>query len=321
VADSSMSFYMAKTDPMAALNCDEKDISPLDSISRGVVQMDSIHFESGTYELITDTVAYEFNQFTPEQEMPCFTPNVDDQSQEYFPCPCNKEALTVSWLKGAEYLWNTGETSTILEVDSSGIYTVNVNLCGNEVTSTFMVQYKKLTDCVIIQDNSPLCPGHITTLQVNHSYEDALSLLWSTGETEDSIHVTKAGIYSVDLSACGYTDHFSFDIQYRDIEEEDCKPVFIPNAFVPKSSQYVDNKVFKIYTTLDPQAFLNFDMMIFDRWGEKVFHTDDAFDGWDGRYKNKDAAPGVYLYQISYEIDLGGDVYIQSFDGQVVLVR
>ena len=44
-----------------------------------------------------------------------------------------------------------------------------------------------------------------------------------------------------------------------------------------------------------------FTMMIFDRWGELIFQTDDLDKGWDGKANNGDkvAQQGVYVYKIA----------------------
>jgi len=316
----SITFFMGKTDPTGALNCEEQNL-PLDSIPRSAVVMDSIHYEVEDFTINKDTAAYEWKEISTIQSMPCFTAIVEDQSQEYQPCPCEEQPLAVSWLKGAEYLWSTGDSTNFITVDTSGVFTVDVNLCGTEQRSTFDVQYKTLTQCMIFADNSPLCPGLITSLRVLHDYGDDLTLNWSTGETGDSIHVTTEGVYTVNLEACEYSDSYTFNIDYRDIEEDDCKPVFIPNAFVPNSTMYEDNKVFKIYTKLDPSAFTHFSMVIFDRWGEKVYETEDPFLGWDGTFRGRKMPPGIYLYGISYEIDLGGEPFSETTNGQLVLVK
>lgn len=317
----SIQFFMGKTDPMGALNCEEKTLDSLDTKLRGSIVMDSIHFESSDFSIIIDTAIFEFEQFLPEQEMPCFTAVVEDQSNEFQPCPCDQQTLAVSWLKGAEYLWSTGDSTSFITVDTSGTYTVNVNLCGTEVMSTFEVNYKKISQCVEISNNSPQCPGFLTSLRVNHAMGKELEFNWSTGETEDSIRVSTSGVYTVDLAACNFIDNISFDVNYKDLEDEECKLVRIPNAFVPNSTQYEDNKVFKIYTKLLPEAFTDFQMVVFDRWGEKVYETDDAFQGWNGTFRGEHMPPGVYLYNISYEINLGGEMYQQSFQGQVLLVK
>lgn len=316
----SITFFMGKTDPDGALNCDESNI-PLDSVPKSFVQMDSIFFESEAYTIQIDTAAFEVVDFTPMQEMPCFQAIVENQDQDFQPCPCDEQSLAVQWLKGADYLWSTGDSTNVISVDTTGIYTVDVNLCGTEERSTMNVNYKDLAQCVGFTDDSPQCPGLITTLRVLHDYGDQLDLNWSTIENGDSIKVTTEGAYTVNLHACGWSDSHTFNIAYLDIENEECKPVYIPSAFVPNSTSYDENKEFKIYTKLDATNFTAFNMVVFDRWGEKVYEGDDPFSGWDGNFRNRKMPPGVYLYVISYEIDLGGEPFSKTEKGQVLLVK
>ncbi|MFM7176213.1 MAG: gliding motility-associated C-terminal domain-containing protein, partial [Bacteroidota bacterium] len=35
-----------------------------------------------------------------------------------------------------------------------------------------------------------------------------------------------------------------------------------------------------------------------NRWGEKVFETNDPAIGWDGTYEGKAATPAVYVYYL-----------------------
>jgi len=68
--------------------------------------------------------------------------------------------------------------------------------------------------------------------------------------------------------------------------------IFIPSAFSPNSDQQNDilfvrgNTIEKVY------------MVIYDRWGEKVFETNSTSFGWDGTYKGKLLAPDVYVYYV-----------------------
>jgi len=60
-------------------------------------------------------------------------------------------------------------------------------------------------------------------------------------------------------------------------------------------------------------------MLIYDRWGEKVFETNDLSQGWDGRVKNENmASPGIYKWYIIYR-DKSGTEYTKS--GNLTLIR
>lgn len=79
------------------------------------------------------------------------------------------------------------------------------------------------------------------------------------------------------------------------------EPLFyIPNAFSPRGV----NRVF------GPQGqFVNwsfYEMIIYNRWGELVYQTNDPTEGWDGKVNGKDPQIGSYVYTIRF-IDAEGN--------------
>ncbi len=77
--------------------------------------------------------------------------------------------------------------------------------------------------------------------------------------------------------------------------------VFIPNAFNPVS-EIEENRTFRpkiVFAT-------NFKMIIFNRFGNRIFETHNYHEGWDGRTaKNQLAKAGMYVYQISFNDSKG----------------
>jgi gliding motility-associated-like protein len=61
-----------------------------------------------------------------------------------------------------------------------------------------------------------------------------------------------------------------------------------------------------------------FDWVIFDRWGEKVYQSNDPNQGWDGTYRGKPAAMGVYSYFLKIVFDDGQP---RQYKGGVTLLR
>lgn len=70
--------------------------------------------------------------------------------------------------------------------------------------------------------------------------------------------------------------------------------VYAPNAFTPNFNGV--NDFFNIYV----KNTKNFELMIFDRWGELIFETSNPNIGWDGYYKQKPVESGVYVWKLSY---------------------
>ncbi len=88
--------------------------------------------------------------------------------------------------------------------------------------------------------------------------------------------------------------------------------VFIPNAFSPNGDGV--NDVFKIVgKNINLKVFI-----IYDRWGNEVFYTDDIQKGWNGMYKGESSDMDVYLYYVEYT-NLFGKQFIRK--GDVSLIR
>ena len=70
--------------------------------------------------------------------------------------------------------------------------------------------------------------------------------------------------------------------------------IFIPNAFSPNGDG--NNDYFSIKGDLNLIIF--FEVKIFDRWGEKVFDSNNPYFEWDGTFKGVLETPQVFVYEI-----------------------
>ena len=91
---------------------------------------------------------------------------------------------------------------------------------------------------------------------------------------------------------------------------------YIPNTFTPDGNQF--NQVFfPVFTAgFDP---FNYSLLIFNRWGEKVFESHDPTIGWDGMYGGKMCQDGTYTWEIEVKIPHLDDR--RTFTGYVNLLR
>jgi gliding motility-associated-like protein len=83
-----------------------------------------------------------------------------------------------------------------------------------------------------------------------------------------------------------------------------CNEVFIPTIFSPNGKGPQANETFCVFSDCVEQ----FKMVIHNRWGEKVFETEDISQCWDGTYKGVEANTCVYAFT----------VYLKQLDGTVV---
>lgn len=69
--------------------------------------------------------------------------------------------------------------------------------------------------------------------------------------------------------------------------------LFIPSAFTPNNDGYNDNLVI-----LNWDSIQDFEMYIYNRWGEVIFHSKGYDIPWDGTYQEKVVPSGIYLFKI-----------------------
>lgn len=91
--------------------------------------------------------------------------------------------------------------------------------------------------------------------------------------------------------------------------------IYIPNAFAPDSKF---NPVFKpVLTFADPSSYR---MIIYDRWGQKIFETEDSEEGWNGAKDNNGSLLPVGTYVYFVQFDSAGNQQYQ-YRGKVTLVQ
>jgi hypothetical protein len=121
---------------------------------------------------------------------------------------------------------------------------------------------------------------------------------WSPGEglsCTDCLSTEFNGYHTTRLNlnlkyGLGCNADYSTLIKVENTQKDE---LFVPNAFSP-SAEKLENQTFKAYAN----RVLRFEMSVYNRWGEKVFETDDIRVGWDGRYKGEPAQPGIYTYTL-----------------------
>ncbi len=89
-----------------------------------------------------------------------------------------------------------------------------------------------------------------------------------------------------------------------------------PNAFTPNNDS--SNDLFLGNGFFD--GLVNYQMNIYNRWGQLVFETSDPRVGWNGMEFNSgpQAPQGVYVFKVTYSEPRGGNV---NTDGHVTLLR
>jgi len=91
-------------------------------------------------------------------------------------------------------------------------------------------------------------------------------------------------------------------------------PFYMPNAFTPNGDGV--NDFIEVYG--NQNEFIYLSIQIYDRWGEKVFQSNDSGFKWDGTYKGTPLPPGVYVYLLNITFRNGQSI---SNKGGITLIR
>lgn len=89
-----------------------------------------------------------------------------------------------------------------------------------------------------------------------------------------------------------------------------------PKAFTPDKQGPAENETFKVFVA--EEFIADFEMKIFNRWGEMIFSTTDLLKGWDGTFNGKAQPEGTYTFTATLRDKIG-----RTFkrDGAVMLLR
>lgn len=190
---------------------------------------------------------------------------------------------------GATFSWNTGQSTSSIVVAGSGDYVVAVS--NGYCTTTDSVR-------VVFNPRPSRIPTHdfFTCLDEDPHYviisagNQGAAYNWSSGEDTQVILAGAYGWYYVDITN-------QFDCSLRDSASvtEFCPPsLYVPNTFTPNGDG--TNDVWMV----SGKNIGHFDLNVFDRWGNVIFHSEHPDHGWDGQINGQPAPNDVYVWRMEY---------------------
>lgn len=141
---------------------------------------------------------------------------------------------------------------------------------------------------------------------------------WGDGTTEafdpnsSTSHTYNGDLNKYKIKLVIYNAGGCKDSAEKEICFRDTVIVFVPTAFTP------DNDNFNDQFTAVASGARKFNLSIYNRWGEKIFESEDPNQAWDGTYKGKPCAEGVYAYRVTYK---GKKTGMKQVAGSVLLFR
>ena len=229
-------------------------------------------------------------------------------------CSPLSTTLSTQSLPNATYSWssngvNIGTGASLNAAFlNAGCFDITLSItlgtCQSSVTTNDLV-------CVEAQPNVSFTvnPNSFTnsteTVNFNNNTIGATAYLWDFGDEQTSSEINPSHLYSginsnilatlTATSSLGCTSSYSVVINY--VEET---VFYVPNTFTPDEDEF--NQTWGPVFTKGFDAF-NFNLKVYNRWGEIIWESNDAKGRWDGNYGTGGlkCPLGVYTWRIDYK--------------------
>lgn len=211
--------------------------------------------------------------------------------------------------------WNNGSVTPSIPIYDDGLFWVEVTDTLTACTSRDSL-LAVLIDVpeVNLGNDTSICDGTGIELSIANVFYD--EIYWSDGSVEDVRIVDQPGVYGVTAAnQCG-SGQDEIEVVTENCDE--CT-VFVPNAFTPNGDG--NNELFR-------PVFYNCELssvswIIFDRYGQVVFESDDLNPTWNGGHLSGSGffqQNEIYVWKLTFHTEKGVD---QKYEltGRVTLLR
>jgi gliding motility-associated-like protein len=250
-------------------------------------------------------------------------PNVNGGTTQTLTCSASTVVLNASsTTTGVTYSWAgpgvvSGSTSAMATVNSAGTYTVTVTNPSNGCTATASTLVTPPVGInVTAGSDITLVMGESETLTAvgasvyNWTPSEGLSCTNCPSPVASPSVTTTYCVAGTDGS-CSDNDCITVTVNIPcGINSE----LGVPNAFSPNNDGNNDEFCLQGWG----ECMELFNIIIFNRWGEKVFESNEADFCWDGTFRGKILDPAVFVYMINATYTSGEE---KSKKGNISIIR
>jgi gliding motility-associated-like protein len=232
-------------------------------------------------------------------------------------------------LAGQTFQWDFGDGGTSTAINPTHLYTTpgsyTITLIANDPGTCNITDTTRLT--IIVADIptadfsfAPVSPIENTpTTFTNLSSPDAIRFIWKFGDG-DSLKTNSRADVLHQYNATGTFNACLIAFNAAGCSDTVCKQVSaivvpavdVPNAFTPLNGT-VNSTIFVKGFGITKMRFI-----IWNRWGQKVFETNDKNIGWDGKFNGAMQPMEVYAYTLDVEFFDGKKT---TKKGDITLIR
>lgn len=156
-----------------------------------------------------------------------------------------------------------------------------------------------------------------TTIDINGTISWFLNGSLVDDGTNVDLVFSEPGQY--ELVAIGYNDIGCESVpQVIQIVVTECDPLiyYIPNSFTPDGNEF--NQTWGPILT-SGISVENFELIIYNRWGDVLFESHDSNFKWDGTYNGEVVQDGVYVWTMLIDMKETGE--LKMVTGHVTLLK
>lgn len=220
---------------------------------------------------------------------------------------------------GNYYYYWPHDGSTTQGVWVSPLNSTQYQVIVQDDCQTFQVQTQ--TEVIVV---APIADFNVITepmfinlpITFENSTSNGTDYYWDFGNGNNSFLVHPNNIYDnpgyYEVLLIAEDEKGCIDSIVKTIEIKNEFYLYIPNAFTPDGNRF--NNTFKI-SSIGIEVF---QILIYNRWGELLFSSQDPNFEWDGIYANKLVPDGIYVWKIEYE-SINEDV--GTITGHVTVMR
>lgn len=236
------------------------------------------------------------------------------------PSLCEGDSILLTASGAANYFWtstpglsNYNGASVWAHPNTSTTFTVNAtDANGCSGTATINVVVDKDIEITATKNQDAECNVNLIQLRAsganNYTWSPSNLLSNPNGSvTNATINETTTFLVTGTSGACSDTDSVTVNYLIKNNIGTN-----IPNAFSPNYDGM--NDCLHVITN---EVYASFYFTIYNRWGEKIYETNDQNNCWEGFYKNQRAPVGTYFYYLRAKSRCG-DIFKK---GDFILIR
>jgi len=223
---------------------------------------------------------------------------------------CSGDSLILTTADGPwEFMWNGQPGGNTLVIYGGGAYEVLAgNQCGQATDAIVVTEYA--TPQIDLGSDQLLQAGESIELDAGSGFDQ---YVWQDGSS-GQVYVVKADEILEGVSVV-WAEVWTGSCKSSDTVLVEVFRVKVPNVITPNGDGVNDD-----FTPMSSSwsGISSHHIEVFNRWGEKVWESDDFESGWDGKRNGNYVAEGTYFWIL--ELNTGGNGQSFRYKGTVTVI-